>query len=610
MMLAHTHFCFKLFGIIGLAVLLIFSTAPPTNALSDEQRKLYQKNILYYDLSACSEAANVSNDEASADSPLGPVYVLGDSITVGAKDDLEKELKDESPYVNGSGSRSITGKGVTAGQKTSGLEAVDADKERVEKAATIVIALGTNQNAEFEKSIKNLVGKIKGHNKTNAKIYWVNVFSKGGSDGYDKLNQDKINSSISKQSSELGYTVIDTTKAKIELSDSVHPTKDGYKTYVKLVTDEIKGTDNSQSATSNSVGGCVCGGIDSGSASLVGSENAEKAFNFFVGKGLKAFQAAGIVGNMIHESGVEPQRQEGIFNRKVPANEFPAPGGGPGWGVVQFTPGSKFINPTKSANKDPNDLGVQLEFVWQQLEGKGPIPENPKILEQIKASSSTREAVLAFQGNTSAGGSYIGYERPADQSGSVDKRTADAKNILTKFGSGSGGSGESDSVTCETEEGSGQVTGEYSLPHDKKWYKSNPEYFTGAHHSDPNDPAVDIPVPLGTPVYSITDGKILRAPNEGGYGRGVTIVAPDGVQYDYGHGTDGGSVKGAKQGDTVRAGQLIMHVNDTGSSRGNHLHLSILVKGKEVCPQKFLVSIAKGSPIDPKTLPSTGCTNL
>jgi hypothetical protein len=47
---------------------------------------------------------------------------------------------------------------------------------------------------------------------------------------------------------------------------------------------------------------CADGSTASGDSSLTGKTNAEKAFNYFIGKGLSAQAAAGIVGNMMTES--------------------------------------------------------------------------------------------------------------------------------------------------------------------------------------------------------------------------------------------------------------------------------------------------------------------
>ncbi len=76
-------------------------------------------------------------------------YILGDSITVRAKHQLETGFKSLDPYINASVSRSIKGAGQTDGFKTSGLEAAADDKARIDGAATVVIALGTKPGKRF-----------------------------------------------------------------------------------------------------------------------------------------------------------------------------------------------------------------------------------------------------------------------------------------------------------------------------------------------------------------------------------------------------------------------------------------------------------------------------
>lgn len=199
------------------------------------------------------------------------------------------------------------------------------------------------------------------------------------------------------------------------------------------------------------------------SVSLAGNENAEKVFNFFVSKGYKPWQAAGIVGNMTAESGVLPQRLQGTGPDVI----TPAESVGSrniGWGLVQWTPASKMIDPTIASGKDPNDLGVQVTFLWEQLEGGGPIPEK-NAGDELKSTTNVEDAVLAFQGNRAVGGQYYGYERPADQSGSVPERTAAAKDALARFGSGpSSGPGApaspSSSGGCGSGGGGGQINGD------------------------------------------------------------------------------------------------------------------------------------------------------
>ncbi len=160
-------------------------------------------------------------------------------------------------------------------------------------------------------------------------------------------------------------------------------------------------------------------------------------------------------------------------------------------------------------------------------------------------------------------------------------------------------------------ESSQVANGGYALPVDQKWFDSNPNWFSKPHH---DYPAADIPVPQGTPIYAMTSGKVTRAPNgrlglDGGYGLGVSILGGDGVTYNYGHGTDGGTI--VKVGDTVKAGQLIMHAGNTGHSFGTHLHVDMYINKVRHCPQTLLVALGKKLPVlpTPASLPISGCSN-
>lgn len=89
-----------------------------------------------------------------------------------------------------------------------------------------------------------------------------------------------------------------------------------------------------------------------------------------------------------------------------------------------------------------------------------------------------------------------------------------------------------------------------------------------------DDNAVDIAAPKGTPLYAIKDGRVLIADNSGwngGYGLYVVIDFDEGGQALYGHMSKVASVAG----QVVKQGDLIGYVGTTGSSTGNHVHLSL-----------------------------------
>lgn len=371
----------------------------------------------------------------------GSVYMLGDSITVGAKSSLEKDIKEkgyDSVYINGSVSRSVTGKGTTAGAKTSGLEAVEDDKNRIKSADVVIIALGTNQNNDLEGSIKDIVGKVKAI-KSGVRIYWVNTFS-------PKVDTEKINKSIDKLASSEGYKVIDTKGKGIEMgSDKIHPTEEGSVVFAKVVANGIGtgGEDADGDAPPDEAAECTCksgGSSDTKSTSLVGSENAEKIFNYFVSNGLKPHQAAGIMGNMKAESGLNPRALE-------PGTTGDFPIEGRGYGLVQWTFAVRqqpLIKKAQQSGKKVYDLGVQLEYVLDELSGS-----HKSAGDNLKKTKTVEEATLVVE---------LQYEIHAG--GVQPQRTTDAKNFLAKYGSGTpsgGGSSSGGSVTeCnDKESGSG-----------------------------------------------------------------------------------------------------------------------------------------------------------
>lgn len=546
-------------------------------------------------------AGNVSRTSRS-------VYVVGDSITLGAKDALANEFRSQNieSTINASVSRSITKPGTTSGNTTSGLDALDADAATWKDAGAVVIALGTNQrDGNFGNAIDQMIDKVKDQTSGNpdAKIYWVNVFSPGVSD------RSSINSKIKDRSSTKGFSVIDTTGQNIGVgSDRLHPTSSGSGEFARVVAGavDIPVTSEANDLGSNCVCGNGAGGAGEAASGASTAETKPAIYDFLVGTGgLKPYQAAGIMGNMKHESGYNPMQLQGRpIGEKTKAATLGSRN--TGWGLVQWTPASKFIS-TQSPVEKAEDLNVQLQFLLDQLNGKGPLPEK-QAGDDVKASVDVQDAVIAFQG-TNAGGPYkyyFGYERPADKSGSVPSRTQEARAVLSQFGSRTvSNTSSGDATTCITD-GSGEVIGEYSLPVAKKWYEQHKDWFTKPHH---DYPSADIPVPTGTKIFAVAGGKVSSAGENGGAGTSVFIKSPDGrTEYGYFHGTPG-SIK-VKVNQEVSPGDLLMLSDNTGNSTGPHLHFQIKINGIQRCPQGLLQAIGDGTSVpDLSDLAGTGCTN-
>lgn len=150
------------------------------------------------------------------------------------------------------------------------------------------------------------------------------------------------------------------------------------------------------------------------------SNNARTAFNFFVSKGLTPTQAAGIVGNLMQESGVTV---------KPTAVEL---GGGPGRGIAQWSVGGRWnadpINVTSFASRRGVDrwaLKTQLDFIWHELENVSFFG-----LAELRRATTLTQAVQVFQNK---------YERCGRCE--LGNRVTYATQVLRDYGSGGTGTG-------------------------------------------------------------------------------------------------------------------------------------------------------------------------
>lgn len=343
------------------------------------------------------------------------------------------------------------------------------------------------------------------------------------------------------------------------------------------------------------------------SSALAGSNNEEKTWNFLINHQLTPVQAAGVMGNLAVESAglfeprlveygwlnsrgeVSVQGQPSSLDDNIPPNQNIL--GQPGYGIVQWTSPSRKQGLQNKSDADVSkrrvsDLGLQLEFMYEEAVARDD-------WRKQQQADTVEGATLAWHNN---------YERSDDGPEKIQNRVNIAHAMLQKYGSTSSTS-SGNPLNCAFG-GSGEVVGGYSLPLDRIWYDRYPEWFRKAHHTYP---ASDIPVPEGTAVYSMSAGTIISAPVGGACGVGLIVDAGNGIIFKYCHGLDGGSISGAKKGDKVQPGQMIMTSGNTGRSSAPHLHVEIVVNGENRCPQPMFEGIVNGSPPDPATLPKSGC---
>jgi hypothetical protein len=113
--------------------------------------------------------------------------------------------------------------------------------------------------------------------------------------------------------------------------------------------------------------------------------NDRTAFEYFVGKGLTSFQAAGIVGNLDQESNDDPAAVQS---------------GGPGRGIAQWSVGGRWDTDSgdnvlayaSSEGQSSESLPLQLDFIWYELttfSGYG--------LASLRATTNVTDATIAFE---------------------------------------------------------------------------------------------------------------------------------------------------------------------------------------------------------------------
>jgi hypothetical protein len=160
------------------------------------------------------------------------------------------------------------------------------------------------------------------------------------------------------------------------------------------------------------IGGCVGEApVDETSEALATAfANDKPAYDFFVGKGLTNFQAAGIVGNLDQESGVNPG-----------AVQF---GGGPGRGIAQWSVGGRWdsSNPNvlayaKTKGESSGSLNLQLEFIWLELTTVG------YGYSALKATANVTDATLVFMDKYEICGTCASAQR-----------ISYAKSVLSAYG--------------------------------------------------------------------------------------------------------------------------------------------------------------------------------
>ncbi len=188
---------------------------------------------------SCQQLFSSGNSTGSQDGAVNPnIYVLGDSLTVGMRDQGQLKAKLESK-----GWRVIDIEANT-GDTIQAAKARIAENESKLKAfgGTVIIALGTNHDPnnydDFSQQIGELVAEFKRINSSII-IKWVNVYTKTS-------DYPGVNMAIEDRASGLQYSIInwydEVTKNPGPYpfaGDGIHHTAEGYNAKATFVADQI-----------------------------------------------------------------------------------------------------------------------------------------------------------------------------------------------------------------------------------------------------------------------------------------------------------------------------------------------------------------------------------
>ncbi|MGE3724641.1 MAG: peptidoglycan DD-metalloendopeptidase family protein [Candidatus Sericytochromatia bacterium] len=94
---------------------------------------------------------------------------------------------------------------------------------------------------------------------------------------------------------------------------------------------------------------------------------------------------------------------------------------------------------------------------------------------------------------------------------------------------------------------------------------------------------MDVAAPIGTPIRSAKEGRVVYSGWMGGYGYAVDVEHPNGVVTRYAHCSE----LHVRVGQAVQRGQVLAAMGSTGHSTGPHLHFEVHVNGEAVNPRNY-----------------------
>ena len=291
-------------------------------------------------------------------------------------------------------------------------------------------------------------------------------------------------------------------------------------------------------------------------------QNAQLVANHLIKQGWTKESISALCGNMRHESSINPDMYEYGYNWSEDR----------GYGLVQWTPRSKYWNWAESRNLPPRNGDSQLDRIDYEVEQNIQwisTPNYPETYAQFRSSTKSMDYLVpCFTWN---------YERPNAESGqqSMPERIAFAKRCLNELdfsGSGDGGGTDGRQLAVLPIDYVHVTQGEYGpFSHFRGSGQELAIDFIFPTNRYPAKAPFDIEVMDRRDNYATVVWKNTRP-----------VMGANGVKYDQLHiiVIHDWNFKDYKIGDKRKKGEVFYHSgSETGGggvSTGDHMHLEVM----------------------------------
>jgi hypothetical protein len=396
----------KMLAVFLILVFVLAQIAPTVSALSPEQKKLYNQNILFYDIDECAGGGGEITEGAG-----GP---KGAAFPALSPDAMAKGINKYIAKTNPNSKMKNLGKTIVAGAKKSNVSPflIVAIAQVESGIGDPGFGDGFNvrvANNSFGRSATASQPHVQGGDRLWYK--WSSVKASVDPNAHENQNASG--------GGDIAAYIRNEYKSQLDAGDfdalflkyapEFENDTQGYIKIVKGGIDEmVKLTNKSggfggESFVAPTASACCPAG---GAGSLSGGNNAEQAFNYFVSRDLPAVAAAGLVGNFQAESGEDLDTRADNGTHK---------------GIAQWS-STRWAGLVESADGNEYDLRAQLDYVMEELNGS----YKSSVLNPLKNAKDSNEAAEIV---------FTYYEAPGDDT--LPIRQANARDLMNKLSGGS-----------------------------------------------------------------------------------------------------------------------------------------------------------------------------